>query len=184
MTPTEQLERLLLQRSVQRGEFTLSSGLKSSFYLDCRPSTMSAEGLSLIGELGLDAIRRAGWSAEAVGGMTMGADPVAYAIAAASWEAPPALDAFSVRKEAKGHGMKRRVEGNFRSGARVVVVEDVITTGNSTLEAIAAINEAGGIVGGVLVVVDREQGGRQKLEAAGVSVVSLTTTSRLGLTVP
>ena len=181
MTPTEQLERLLLQRSVQRGEFTLSSGLKSSFYLDCRPSTMSAEGLALIGALGLDAIRKAGWEVEAVGGMTMGADPVAYAIAAASWGAPPALDAFSVRKEAKGHGMKRRVEGNFRSGARVAVVEDVITTGNSTLEAISAIDEAGGKVGGVLVVVDREQGGRQKLEAVGIEVVSLTTTSRLGL---
>lgn len=181
MTPTEQLERLLLQRSVQRGEFTLSSGLKSSFYLDCRPSTMSAEGLSLIGVLGLEAIRRAGWSVEAVGGMTMGADPVAYAIAAASWGAPPALDAFSVRKEAKGHGMRRRVEGNFRSGARVAVVEDVMTTGNSTLEAIAAIGEAGGKVAGVLVVVDREQGGRAKLEAAGLEVVALTTTSRLGL---
>ena len=113
--------------------------------------------------------------------MTMGADPVAYAIAAASWGAPPALDAFSVRKEAKGHGMRRRVEGNFRSGARVAVVEDVITTGNSTLEAIAAIGEAGGKVAGVLVVVDREQGGRAKLEAAGLEVVALTTTSRLGL---
>ncbi|MGE5926119.1 MAG: orotate phosphoribosyltransferase [Gemmatimonadota bacterium] len=181
MTPAEQLERLLLQRSVQRGEFTLSSGLKSSFYLDCRPTTMSAEGLWLIGILGLEAIRKAGWAAEGVGGMTMGADPVAYAIAAASWSAPPALDAFSVRKEAKGHGMKRRVEGNFRTGARVVVVEDVITTGNSTLEAIGAIREAGGQIVGVLVVVDREQGGREKIEATGTSVVALTTTSRLGL---
>lgn len=142
---------------------------------------MSAEGLSLIGALGLEAIRKAGWPVESVGGMTMGADPVAYAIAAASWAAPPALDAFSVRREAKGHGMKRRVEGNFRSGVRVAVVEDVITTGNSTLEAIAAINEAGGKVGGVLVVVDREQGGREKIEAQDIQVVSLTTTSRLGL---
>lgn len=184
MTPRENLERLLLERSVQRGDFTLSSGLRSSFYLDCRPTTMSAEGLSLIGALGLEAIRAAGWPAEAVGGMTMGADPVAYAIAQASWGAPPALDAFSVRKEAKGHGMKRRVEGNFRSGARVVVVEDVITTGNSTLEAIAAIGAAGGQVSGVLVVVDREQGGRERIEAGGPKVVALTTTSRLGLSSP
>ncbi len=182
MTRTEQLERLLLQRSVQRGEFTLSSGLTSSFYLDCRPTTMSAEGLWLIGSLGLEAIQVAGWTADAVGGLTMGADPVAYAIAAASWHVPPRLDAFSVRKEAKGHGMKRRVEGNFRSGDRVVVVEDVITTGNSTLEAIGAVREAGGILAGVLVVVDREQGGREKIEAAEAAVVSLTTTSRLGLT--
>jgi orotate phosphoribosyltransferase len=181
VTVTEQLERLLLERSVQRGEFTLSSGLKSSFYLDCRPTTMSAEGLSLIGALGLAAIRNAGWTADAVGGMTMGADPVAYAIALASWGAPPAIDAFSVRREAKGHGMKRRVEGNFRSGARVVVTEDVVTTGNSTLDAIAAIREAGGEIAGVLVVVDREQGGRARLEAEGFPVVSLTTTSGLGL---
>lgn len=181
MTPTEQLERLLLQRSVQRGEFTLSSGRKSNYYLDCRPTTMSAQGLSLIGSLGLDAIRKAGWTADAVGGLTMGADPVAYAIAAASWSAQPALDAFSVRKEAKGHGMKRKVEGNFRSGARVVVTEDVITTGGSTLEAIAAIRTAGGEVVGVLVVVDREEGGRERIESSGVNVVALTTTTRLGL---
>ena len=181
MTPGEQLERLLLERSVQRGEFTLSSGLKSSYYLDCRPTTMSAEGLAVIGTLGLEAIRGAGWAPDAVGGMTMGADPVAYAIAAASWGNPPALDAFSVRKEAKGHGTKRQVEGNFRSGARVVITEDVITTGGSTIEAIAAVRGAGGEVVGVLVVVDREQGGRERIEAAGHKLVALTTTSNLGL---
>ena len=181
MTGPDRLERLLLERSVQRGEFTLASGLKSSYYIDCRPTTMSAEGLALIGALGLEAIRRAGWRPDAIGGLTMGADPVAYAVAAASWSAPPPIDAFSVRKESKGHGTRRQVEGNFRAGARVVVVEDVITTGGSALQAITALREAGANIVGVLAVVDREQGGREKIEATVPDVVVLTTTSRLGL---
>lgn len=181
MTGPDRLERLLLERSVQRGEFTLASGLKSSYYIDCRPTTMSAEGLALIGALGLEAIRQAGWRPDAIGGLTMGADPVAYAVAAASWSSPPPIDAFSVRKESKGHGTKRQVEGNFRAGARVVVVEDVITTGGSALQAITALREAGANIVGVLAVVDREQGGREKIEASVSDVVVLTTTSRLGL---
>lgn len=181
MTRTEQLERLLLERSVQRGDFTLASGLRSSYYIDCRPTTMSAEGLSLIGMLGLDAIRAAGWRVDAVGGLTMGADPVAYAIAAASWPAPPAIDAFSVRKESKGHGTRRRIEGNFRKGSRVIVVEDVITTGGSALEAIEVLREAEAEIVGVLAVVDREQGGKSRIQKIVHNVVVLTTTTRLGL---
>ena len=111
----------------------------------------------------------------------MGADPVAYAIAAASASHPPLVDAFSVRKEAKGHGTGRRVEGNFAPGDAVVVVEDVITTGGSALKAIEAIREEGGTVLGVLAVVDREEGGRATLEASGHQVVALTTSTRLGL---
>jgi orotate phosphoribosyltransferase len=111
----------------------------------------------------------------------MGADPVAYAVALASRGAPPTCDAFSVRKEAKGHGTRRRVEGNFQPGDDVVVVEDVITSGGSARTAIAAIEEAGGRVLGVLAVVDREEGGRAALEAAGYKVVALTTTTELGL---
>ena len=176
------LDRLILERSVKRGHFVLASGRTSSFYIDCRLTTMSAEGMVLIGRLGLDAIRNAGWSARSVGGLTMGADPVAYAIAATSAAVPPILDAFSVRKEAKTHGTGRRVEGNFSPGSPVVVVEDVITTGGSALKAIEAIREEGGSVVGVLAVVDREEGGRAALEAAGMKVVALTTATRLGLT--
>ncbi len=157
------------------GEFTLASGEQSSWYIDARMATMSAEGLRLIGTLGLDAIRRSGWNASAVGGRTMGADPVAYAIALASTSAPPVLDAFSVRKAAKGHGTGRRIEGNFAPGSAVVVVEDVITTGGSALQAIEAVREAGGTVVGVLAVVDREQGGSGRIAATGVPVVSLVT---------
>ena len=175
------LERLLLARSVQRGDFVLASGQRSSFYIDCRLSTMSAEGMVLIGRAGLAAIRERGWDPGAVGGLTMGADPVAYAIAAASFGSSSPLDAFSVRKDAKQHGTRRRIEGNLRPGDRVVVVEDVITSGGSALQAIDAVGEAGGEVAGVLAVVDREQGGRARIETAGYPVVSLTTSTRLGL---
>jgi len=175
------LEQLLLERSVRRGDFVLASGARSSYYIDCRLTTMSAPGMVLIGRLGLAAIRANGWSVDAVGGLTMGADPVSYAIAAASAHAGSPIDAFSVRKEAKAHGTGQQIEGNFRAGASVVVVEDVITSGGSAERAIAAVTAARGQVAGVLAVVDREQGGRQRLEAAGHKVVALTTSSRLGL---
>jgi len=111
----------------------------------------------------------------------MGADPVAYAVALASRAAPPVIDAFSVRKEAKGHGTKRRIEGNFPEGAAVVVVEDVITSGGSAIQAVAAVEAAGGRVVGVLAVVDREQGGRATLVERGHQVAVLTTATELGL---
>ncbi|HTM34222.1 MAG TPA: orotate phosphoribosyltransferase [Vicinamibacterales bacterium] len=181
MSEPTALERLLLARSVQRGDFVLASGQRSSFYIDCRLSTMSAEGMVLVGKAGLAAIRSMRWEPNAVGGLTMGADPVAYAIAAASFGSSSPIDAFSVRKDAKQHGTRRRIEGNFRSGDRVVVVEDVITSGGSALQAIEAVTEAGGEIVGVLAVVDREQGGRGRIEASGHPVVSLTTSTRLGL---
>jgi len=175
------LLKLLHDRSIRHGDFTLASGARSTYYIDARPTTMSAEGLHLIGRLGLAAIRDRGWVPAAVGGLTMGADPVAYAVALASRGSAPAIDAFSVRKEAKGHGTKRRVEGNFRPGDAVVVVEDVITSGGSALQAIAAVQEEGGRVVGVLAVVDREQGGRAVLEERGHPVAALTTVTELGL---
>jgi orotate phosphoribosyltransferase len=177
----EALRRLLLQRSVRTGDFVLASGQRSSLYVDCRPSTLSAEGMVLIGRTGWQAIRAAGWQPTAVGGLTMGADPVAYAIAAASFGTELPLDAFSVRKEAKDHGTGRAIEGNFTAGSRVVVVEDVITSGGSALRAIDAVTREGGQVAGVLAVVDREQGGRAKIEQIGVEVVSLTTLKEMGI---
>ncbi|MFL5492903.1 MAG: orotate phosphoribosyltransferase [Gemmatimonadales bacterium] len=181
MTDEEALRRLLLARSVRHGDFLLSSGQRSSYYIDCRLSTMSAEGMVLIGRMGLAAIRRAGWTPRAVGGLTMGADPVAYAIAAASHGAGLEIDAFSVRKEPKAHGTGRQIEGNFRAGDPVVVVEDTITTGASARQAISAIEAAGGRVLGVLAVVDRQQGGSEALEIAGIEVAVLTTATALGL---
>jgi orotate phosphoribosyltransferase len=175
------LEDLLLSRSVRHGDFVLASGQRSTYYIDCRLTTMSAEGMVLIGQEGLRAIRDAGWKASAVGGLTLGADPVAYAIAAASFGAGPLLDAFTVRKETKQHGTQRLIEGNFVAGAMVVVVEDVVTSGNSALRAIDAVTGEGGSVAGILAVVDREQGGRERLEQAGFPVRSLTTATMLGL---
>jgi orotate phosphoribosyltransferase len=181
VTDREALAALLRERSVSLGDFLLSSGQRSTYYIDARKTTMSAEGQRLIGRLSLSAIRSAGWQPRAVGGLTMGADPVAYAIARESLDAPPSIQAFSVRKATKQHGTRRRIEGNFSAGDSVVVVEDVITSGRSASEAIDAITEGGGTVLGVLAVVDREQGGREALEARGISVVVLTTTSELSL---
>ena len=181
MTDTQALAALLQRRSIRHGDFVLASGAKSTYYIDCRPSTMSGEGQALIGRMGLAALRARGWDARAVGGLTMGADPVAYAIARASVDAPPPIDAFSVRKQAKEHGTGKRVEGNFAAGHAVVVIEDVITSGGSALQAIEAVVAEGGRVLGVLAVVDREQGGREKLEAAGHAVETLITATTLGL---
>jgi orotate phosphoribosyltransferase len=175
------LDQLLLERSVRRGDFVLASGRRSSFYVDARLTTMSAQGLVLIGRVGLQAIRAKGWTPDAIGGLTMGADPVAYAIAAASVQSPPSVQAFSVRKEAKAHGTGRRIEGNFAAGNRVVVVEDVLTTGGSAQQAVTRVRVEGGEVLGVLTVVDREEGGLKALEAQGIEVVSLTTSTILGL---
>lgn len=177
----DRLRRLLLERSVRRGDFVLASGQRSSYYIDCRLTTMSAEGQGLIGKLGWRAIREAGWRPRAVGGLTMGADPVAYAVAAASFGSDLVVDAFSVRKEAKAHGTGRAIEGCYTEGDAVVVVEDVITTGGSAQRAIAAVEAAGGRVLGVLAVVDREEGGRAALERNGKSVIALVGAGELGL---
>jgi len=186
MTDLERLRDLLLARSVTRGDFTLSSGRRSSYYIDARRTTMSGDGLTLIGALGLGRLEARRWAPGAVGGLTLGADPVAYAIAAAARlrRPPPAppLDAFTVRKQAKTHGTGRRVEGCFEPGQAVVVVEDVITTGGSAQEAIAALTAEGARILGVLAVVDREEGGREVLEKAGYAVEALLTATQLGLT--
>jgi len=181
MTERDALASLLRERSVSFGDFLLASGQRSSYYIDARKTTMSAPGQRLIGRLGLDAIRTRGWSPGAVGGLTMGADPVAYAIARASSDRPPSIDAFSVRKAAKEHGTGRRIEGNFSRGMAVVVIEDVITSGGSALQAVAVIEAEGGSVLGVLAVVDRLQGGRTAIEACGLDVVVITTIHDLGI---
>ena len=173
------LARLLAERSARRGEFKLSSGRTSTLYIDARLTTMSPEGLALVGPAGLAAIEDAGWNVDAVGGLTLGADPVSYAIAYASALAGRPLRAFTVRKEAKQHGTGRLIEGPFRSGDRVAIVEDVITTGGSALRALAAVREAGGEVAGVLALVDREEGGREAIEEAGVPVASLVRASEI-----
>ena len=177
MSNARDLARMLAERSARRGDFTLSSGRRSTLYIDARLTTMSPDGLALIGPAGLAAIRDAGWRADAVGGLTLGADPVAYAISYASALAGAPVRAFTVRKEAKAHGTGQLIEGPLRAGDRVVVVEDVITTGASALKAADAVRAAGGTVVGVLAVVDRDEGGREAIESAGFAVRSLTHAS-------
>jgi orotate phosphoribosyltransferase len=178
------LIELLADRSAKRGNFTLSSGRQSSLYIDARLTTMSPEGLALIGALGLDALQRSGWEVDAVGGLTLGADPIAYAISYASASTAKPLRAFTVRKEAKSHGTGKLIEGPFRAGDRVAVIEDVITTGGSALRAVDAVDSAGGTVLGVLALVDREEGGREALEARVPHVVSLVRAGEILSLVP
>lgn len=140
---------------------------------------MSPEGLALIGPAGLEALRSSGWNVDSIGGLTLGADPIAYAISYASAATPRPLRAFTVRKEAKSHGTGRLIEGPFREGDAVAVIEDVITTGGSALRAVEAVRNAGGVVRGVLALVDRQEGGTEALEGAGLQVISLTRASEV-----
>ncbi len=173
MTDHSALIALLAERSTKRGQFMLASGKQSKYYIDARLTTMSPEGLSLIGPLALSALRQSGWEIDAIGGLTLGADPISYAISYASADSDRPLRAFTVRKKTKAHGTGKMIEGPFRDGDRVGIIEDVITTGGSALRAIEAVRTANGIVAGVLALVDREEGGREALEAAGVPVISL-----------
>ncbi len=145
---------------------------------------MSPDGLALIGPLGVETIAAAGWNADSIGGLTMGADPIACAISYASASTGSPLRAFTVRKEPKTHGTGKLIEGPFRAGDRVVVIEDTITTGGSAQKAIAAVRAADGVVVGVLALVDREEGGRETLEGDGVPVVSLARASEIVPLIP
>ncbi len=178
-SPDAQLCRLLAERSFTLGDFELASGRRSDYYIDCRTTTMHAQGQVLIGRVGFEALRSAGLSPDAIGGLTMGADPIAYAIAGESWRAGRPIHAFSVRKRAKRHGRGNLIEGCFEPGARVVIVEDVLTTGGSALRACEAVHGARGEVLGVLGLVDREEGGVSALEGAGLRTLVLYTATDL-----
>jgi orotate phosphoribosyltransferase len=184
--PNEQeLLEILIRNSVCRGNFTLASGAQSDLYIDARLTTLDPRGARLIGQVGWKLIKenatKLGGQIDAIGGLTMGADPIAVSIAlAALADEPPALlQAFVVRKSVKAHGRQKLIEGNFSEGNSVVVIDDVITTGGSTLQAIEALEEAGGRVAFVLVLVDREEGGREAIEKHGHKVVTLFTRTDL-----
>ena len=179
MTERQQLVRLLATRSVKTGRFTLASGKISDLYIDARLTTMSPEGLSLIGPLAIQMLKAAQWELDSIGGLTLGADPIAYSISYASNLTPPLLRAFTIRKEAKTHGTARLIEGTFLHGDRVVIVEDVITTGFSALKAVDAVKAAGGHIAGLFTLVDREEGGREAIEEAGYKVISVTHRAEL-----
>jgi orotate phosphoribosyltransferase len=181
MTDRSRLIALLATRSTKRGQFTLASGRTSALYIDARLTTMSPDGLSLIGTIGLATLRKQHWQVDAVGGLTLGADPISYAISYASATSEKPLRAFTVRKQAKEHGTGKLIEGPFNRGDSVAIIEDVITTGRSALQAIDAVRSAGGKIEGVLALVDREEGGRETIEGAGFRVISIVRASELTL---
>jgi len=163
----EQLLELLATNSFRLGEFTLSSGAKSDYYIDCRTTTLHARGAELTGRVFLELIQQQGWQPQAVGGLTMGADPIVVATSVISAQAGTPIHGFLVRKSEKAHGMGRRVEGFQEKGARVVIVDDVCTTGGSTIQAIEAAREFGFNIVGVACLVERlEAGGRPAVEKA------------------
>ena len=181
-----ELRALLLSKSVKTGTFTLASGKQSDLYVDCRVTTLDARGAVLVGRLlhalYLDECARLKVKPQAVGGLTLGADPLSLSLAMTSALQDSTTDlvhAYTVRKEPKGHGRGRRIEGNFTPDSPVVVVDDVITTGESTLKAIQAVEDEGGKVAFVLVLVDRQEGGRENIQSKGYSVASLFTRQEL-----
>jgi orotate phosphoribosyltransferase len=170
----QDLLRLLAHKSFRLGEFKLSSGGMSDYYIDCRTTTLDAKGSRLTGEVFSDEIKQRGWKPQAIGGLTMGADPIVVAVSVVSGE----LHGFLVRKAEKQHGTGQRIEGFREKGARVVIVDDVCTTGASTVQAIEAAREFGFDVVGAMCLVEREEAkGRPNVEkaAAPAPFVSIFT---------
>lgn len=175
------LVELIKELAVVHGKVTLSSGIEADYYVDLRRATLHHEAAGLVGEVMLDLFDSAGLMPDAVGGLTMGADPVAAAVLHAAAGRGRQIDAFVVRKEAKKHGMGRRVEGPEVSGRNVVVLEDTSTTGGSPLAAAEALVEAGANVIAVATVVDRDTGAREAIESRGYAYYSAISLSDLGL---
>src|SRR5271166_5329640 len=170
----QELLKLLARNSFRLGEFQLSSGRTSDYYIDCRATTLDARGAQLVGQVFLDEMRGQGWHADAIGGLTMGADPIVVAVAVTSGT----MHGFLVRKAEKRHGTAQRIEGFREKGARVVIVDDVCTTGSSTVQAIEAAREYGFEVVGVMCLVEREEAkGRPNVEkaAAPANFISIFT---------
>jgi len=170
------LLELLLKESFRYsadGSFQLTSGKKTSYYIDCKKVSLDAEGATLIGREIFEEIRTL--PVEGVGGMTLGADPIATAVSVISFLEKQPIQAFIVRKTPKAHGSKRQIEGNLREGAKVVVVEDVVTTGGSTLRTLEALEDGGYTVLKVIALVDRKEGGREAIAKTGVRFESLFT---------
>ena len=177
MSERDDLRKLIHDLAVVRGRVTLSSGAEADFYVDLRRLTLHHAGAPLIGKVMLDLVD--GWDFDAVGGMTLGADPVAVAMLHEANQRSRALDAFVVRKEGKAHGLQRRIEGPDVAGRRVLAVEDTSTTGRSILTAVDALREAGAEVVGTAVIVDRGAG--DAVRAAGLDFRAAFTLTELDL---
>ena len=160
----KRLAEIIIKRSFKYNEdepFTLASGKKSHYYFDCKPTTLDPEGMNLIGHLIFNMLRDS--EVTAAGGLSLGADPIANAVSLISFQGGKPIKSFIVRKDAKGHGTKNRIEGNVQAGEIVVVLDDVVTTGASTITAIEAAKEAGFIIDRVIVLIDRQEGGSENI---------------------
>ncbi|HSI94285.1 MAG TPA: orotate phosphoribosyltransferase [Jiangellaceae bacterium] len=179
MRARDELRSQIVAKAVVRGRVVLSSGQEADYYVDLRRITLDGSAAPLVGQVMLDLT--GGVSYEAVGGLTLGADPVATAMLHAAAARGRALDAFVVRKAEKRHGLQRRIEGPDVAGRRVLAVEDTSTTGGSVLTAVEVLREVGAEVVGVAVVVDRDTGARERIEAAGVPYYAAYGLAELGL---
>jgi len=180
MNERERLIKLVRTVSYQYSEepvFKLTSGAVSNFYFNMKKTTMSPEGLHLVGKLMYDKIAELGlFNVRGIGGLTLGADPIAYAVSFYALNMKRSIYAFSIRKEPKSHGLKLPVEGDVHTGDHVVIVDDVVTTGGSTIKAIGAAEDFGLVIDAVIVLVDRcEMSGRQNIEALGYPVYAILT---------
>jgi len=183
-TPREQLRDLVAELAVVHGDVTLASGRQADYYVDLRRVTLHHRAAPLVGHVLLDVLEEAGLGPgeiDAVGGLTLGADPVAAALLHAAASRGQDLDAFVVRKGGKAHGMQRRIEGPDVAGRRVVAVEDTSTTGGSVMTAVEALRAAGAEVVAVAVIVDRRTGARERIEAEGLAYHSVFGLEDLGL---
>jgi orotate phosphoribosyltransferase len=179
VTDRDALLDLVKSQAIVHGKVTLSSGREADYYVDLRRTTLSADAAPLVGKVMLDLT--SDWDFDAVGGLTMGADPIAAAMLHQAAAQGRRLDAFVVRKEAKAHGLQRRIEGPDITGRRVLVVEDTSTTGGSPLTALAAVREAGAVPVGVATIADRATGAGEKIEAEGVPYRYVYSLEDLGL---
>jgi orotate phosphoribosyltransferase len=172
----ERLGELILERSFKYSEnppFTLASGRQSNFYFNCKPTTLDPEGMNLIGSIIFDMIKDS--SITAAGGLTLGADPIANALSVISYQKGKPIKSFIVRKDVKDHGTKSALEGNVKAGDRVLIIDDVITTGGSTITAIEQAHKAGLIVDRVITLIDREEGGRENIQKHVENIQSILT---------
>ena len=171
------LLQIIKEKSYEKKDVILASGKKSDFYIDCRQTTLHPEGAYLIGKILYDMVKGLDAGVKAIGGPTMGADPIATAISIVSQIEGKPLPAFIVRKEAKKHGLGQWIEGkkNLVNGVKVAIVEDVVTTGGSSLQAVKRAEEEGLKVIAVLAVVDREEGGAEKIREAGYEFQAIFT---------
>jgi len=177
----ENLKKIILEKSYEEREVTLASGRKSNFYFDSKQTTLHPEGSYLVGELFLNEIKAFGEEVKAIGGLTLGADPIATSVAMVSFLNKEPIAGFIVRKEPKSHGISQWIEGwkNLEKGMPVVIVEDVVTSGGSSMKAAEKVVEAGYKIVGIVALVDREEGGRENIEAAGYKLRSVFTKSQL-----